>query len=132
MYMHFFISKLLRLVKFSCREKMYHCWFNYHLFLYYFSQSKMRLFVKTWRISVLTLSWRRSLSYRNEFIDLQSKSLESTRYENVKNITLSKSVLLNGSRYERNIFTKIIHFIRRHFSIRNEVSTVSVEQIIRK
>ena len=42
-------------------------------------------------ISILTLSWRRSLSYRNQSIDLQSKSVDwflyasSLRHDRVKN-----------------------------------------------
>ena len=39
-------------------------------------------FVSRWKLIFLTLSWRRPLSYRNQSIDLQSKSVDWFLYDN--------------------------------------------------
>ena len=54
----------------------------------------MRVGLLDWKdVGLLTLSWRRPLSYRNQSIDLQSKSVDwflydnSLRHERVNKVT---------------------------------------------
>ena len=57
-----------------------------HIFLYFFRDCRQVLFL------ILTVSWQRPLSYRNQSIDLHSKSMDwipydkDLRYERVKRI----------------------------------------------
>ena len=60
----------------------------------------------------LTLSWRRSLSYKNKFIDLQSKFLydRGIRHERVKN-TDELTVLLNSTSMILHNINKAVYFM---------------------
>ena len=60
----------------------------------------------------LTLSWRRSLSYKNKFIDLQSKFLydRDIRHERVKN-TDELPVLLNSTSMILHNINKAVYFM---------------------
>ena len=66
-------------------------------------KKKITWFLDPWHSTkeqILALSWRRSLSYRNQFIDLQSKSVDWFLYD-------------NGFRHERvNWLSTLMYFLK--------------------
>ena len=79
------------------------------------------------KIIELTLSWRRSLSYRNQSIDLQSKSVDwflherGLRYERVKNLagmTTTKIPLINlMTHFTNHQKQQLVYFLKKYACI---------------
>ena len=87
----------LRPVKSIPGFKAFLCWF----------QRDCRAVLLT--LKVLTLSWRRSLSYRNQSIDLQSKSFDwflydrDLRHERIKSQGKSFKAILRGTQQNNKV-----------------------------
>ena len=63
----------------SVKKLFFH--YNFKKFAFCFNRNFF-IDIKLNRIEFLTLSWRRPLSYRNESLDLQSKSVDWFLYDN--------------------------------------------------
>ena len=63
---------------------MWEIWLGYSLFLEKFDShlTKQQTLLRQKKIITLTFSWRRPLSYRNQPINLQSKSMDWFLYDN--------------------------------------------------
>ena len=80
-----FLGDTKNLITFLCITNFSYSIFKMHIgsmliFFLVFLETK-KLFIHLW-ITLLTLLWRRSLSYRNQSIDLQSKSMDWFLYDN--------------------------------------------------
>ena len=122
----------LHILKKSLMENIFYAAFTKKFFSRNFSPTILReLFWPLWqfskiglvlnRLKCLTLSWRRPLSYRNQFIDLQRKSVDWFLYDNGLrhervNLSLKGRIYLDKPAAEM-LFKFNVYYFSKLFSI---------------
>ena len=122
----------LHILKKSLMENIFYAAFTKKFFSRNFSPTILReLFWPLWQLSkiglvlnrlkCLTLSWRRPLSYRNQFIDLQRKSVDWFLYDNGLrhervNLSLKGRIYLGKPAAEM-LFKFNVYYFSKLFSI---------------
>ena len=117
---------LLAFQYFSCQGSLY-------FYRDVASFAERQKIARIWPIS-LTLSWRRSLSYTSQFIDLQSKSIDwilydmDLRHERVKfSLDGDDEGLVHLQQHSTNIIRKQFHNVKQQSTLDRQLSDEWIE-----